>query len=217
MFDVNNDGAIALTAKLERLHRSAFPVAVRSTLNDAAFKTKSLVPKAAEGKFTIRQKNLYKKFIVVEKAKGFDLKAMAAVVGIDGGASKGRNVAKGLEAQELGGTVTSRKLLPMDQGRISGSFGKKLRMKNRFSKITIAQSNRRKPGSKYVLIKKGSAGTVFDVSRKGKLIPVFHYRQTNKTRLNKRPVLVPSARLAATNMNRFYVANAEKQFKRLLK
>lgn len=216
-FDVNNEGAIALTAKLERLHRSAFPVAVRSTLNDAAFKTKSLVPKAAGAKFTIRQKNLYKKFIVVEKAKGFDLKAMASTVGIDGAASKGRRVAKGLAAQETGGTVNSRKLLPMDQARISGSYGKKLRSKNQFSKINIAQAKNRKPGSKYVLIKKGSRGTVFDTSKKGKLTPVFSYRQTNKTRLSARPVIKPSARLAASKMNRFYVLNAEKQFKRLLK
>lgn len=216
-FNVNNDASIALTAKLERLHRSAFPVAVRSTLNDAAFKTKSLIPKAASGKFTIRQNNLYKKFVVVNKAKGFNLGSMAAVVGIDGASSKGKRVAQGLAAQETGGTVRSRKLLPMDQARISGSYGKKLRAKNRFNKINISQSNRRKPGSKHVLIKKGSKGTVFDTSRKGKMIPIFSYRQTNKTRLNARPVIKPSARLAANRMNRFYEVNAQKQFKRLLK
>ncbi len=38
--DVNTDSAIQLTAKLERLHRSSFPSAVRNTLNDAAFDMK---------------------------------------------------------------------------------------------------------------------------------------------------------------------------------
>jgi hypothetical protein len=216
-FDVNNDAAIALTAKLEKLHRSAFPVAVRSTLNDAAFKAKGNIPKLAGQKFTIRQNNLYKKFIVVDKARGFDMRSMAAVVGIDGRPGKTSKVTDGLAKQESGGTVSGRKLIPMDQARISGSYGKKLRAKNRFNRINIARPNRRKPGSKYVLIKKGSGGTVFDVSKKRRIIPIFTYRPTNKTQLSARPVLRPSALKAAQMMDRFYEKNAQKQFKRLLK
>ncbi|MCM8906783.1 hypothetical protein [Tenacibaculum finnmarkense] len=216
MFDVNTDDAIGLTAKLEKLHRSAFPVAVRSTLNNAAFETKQLIPKAAGRAFTIRQKKLYKKFIIVDKATGFDLNSMKAVVGIDGNAKNGKRVAKGLAAQETGGVVEGRKLIAMDQARISGSYGKKLKSKHRFSKINVASSKNRKPNSKYVLIKKQGGGTVFDVSRK-KMKPVFTYRNTNKTRLNARPLLRPSARLAAKKMNKFYAINAEKQFKRLMK
>lgn len=217
MFDVNNDASIDLTAKLEKLHRSAFPVAVRGALNDAAFETKKLVPKAASAKFTIRQNNLFKKFIVVQKAKGFELKSMAAIVGVDGRAKNGKRTAEGLAAQEKGGTVKGRKLLPMNQARISGSYGKKLRAKNRFNRINIATSRNRKPGSKHVLIKKGRSGTVFDVSKKGRIAPIFHYRPSNKTRLNSRPFLKPSVALASKKMNRFYQLQAEKQFKRLLK
>lgn len=216
-FDVNTDSAIALTAKLEKLHRSAFPVAVRSTLTNAAFETKKLIPKAAGAKFTIRQKNIYKKFIIVDKAKGFDLDKMVATVGVDGNAKRGKKVAEGLAIQETGGVVHGRKLLPMDQARISGSYGKKLRTKNRFSKINIATPRNRKPGTKHILIKKGSGGTVFDVSGRKSWKPIFTYRKTNKTKLNARPVLRPSARVAAKKMNRFYAINAEKQFKRLLK
>ena len=216
-FDVNTDAAIALTAKLERLHRSAFPVAVRGTLNDAAFNTKKRIPKAADGKFTIRQNNLFRKFVTVEKAKGFDLNKMAASVGIDASKSRTKKVAEGLAAQERGGMVNSRKLLPMNQARISGSYGKKLRAKNRFNRINIAESRRRKAGAKYVLIRKGSKGTVFNVSKKNKITPIYHYRPTNKTRLNKRPFIKPSAKLAAKDMNKYYASQAERQFKRLLK
>lgn len=216
VFDVNTDAAISLTAKLERLHRSAFPVAVRSTLNDLGFETKGLIPRAAGRKFTIRQKNLYKKFIVVNKAKGFDIKKMSSVVGIDGNARKGKRLALNLSMQESGGVINSRKLIPMDQARISGNYGKKLRAKNRFNNINISSSKRRKSSSKYVLIKKGNKGTVFDVSGR-KMKPIFHYRSTNKTRLSARPVLRPSARKAAKRVNDFYLKNAEKQFKRLLK
>lgn len=38
--NVNTDATVALTNKLEKLHKSAFPVAVRSTLNSAAFDMK---------------------------------------------------------------------------------------------------------------------------------------------------------------------------------
>ena len=40
IFDVNNKEVIKFTAKLERLHRSSFPSAVRNTLNEAAFNMK---------------------------------------------------------------------------------------------------------------------------------------------------------------------------------
>ena len=40
ILNVNTDAVVALTNKLEKLHRSAFPVAVRSTLNSAAFDMK---------------------------------------------------------------------------------------------------------------------------------------------------------------------------------
>ena len=74
--DVKTDASIQLTAKLEKLHRSAFPSAVRNTLNDVAFETKSLIPKKAEGKFTIRQKNLFKRMSLVNKATGWNINNM---------------------------------------------------------------------------------------------------------------------------------------------
>lgn len=216
IFDVNTDATIGLTAKLEKLHRSAFPVAVRGTLNNAAFETKQIIPKAAGGKFTIRQKNLYKKFIIVDKATGFDLNSMKAVVGIDGNVKGGHKVAKGLAAQETGGVIKGRKFIPTVYARISGSYGKKLKKKHHFENIKITTPKNKNKNSKYILRKKGNGGIVFDVSRK-KMKPVFTYRTTNKTRLNARPLLRPSARLAAKKMNKFYAINAEKQFKRLMK
>ena len=98
-FDVNTDGAIQLTAKLEKLHRSAFPVAVRGTLNDAAFKTKSLVPKVARSKFTTRQKSFFRAFSTVDKATGFDLRNMKATAGIN--SAKGSEVAEGLDTRDV--------------------------------------------------------------------------------------------------------------------
>ena len=83
--DVNTDAAIQLTAKLEKLHRSAFPSAVRNTLNETAFNAKKLIPKNTDNNFTIRQKNLFSRFSKVEKATGFDVKSMSSKVGIEVG------------------------------------------------------------------------------------------------------------------------------------
>ena len=216
-FNVNMDGVIKLTAKLERLNRSAFPVAVRQTLNDAAFKTKSLVPKVASQKFTTRQNNFFGVFSVVHKAQGFNVNGMVAIVGIDG--TKGSEVADGLEKQEQGGTIVGRKLIPHNKGRISGSYAKKVSAKNRFRNINIATASSRKQGSKHVLIKKGSGGTVFEVKRmktKTKLTPLYVYRRTKKSQVQKRPFMRPSSLLAQRRMPDFYLKHAEKQFRKAL-
>lgn len=211
------DGMIKYSAKLERLNRSAFPVAVRQTLNDAAFLTKQMVPRVAGQKFTTRQKNFFRAFSIVQKAQGFNVNGMVAIAGID--ATKGSEVADGLEQQEIGGTIVGRKLIPHDMGRISGSYSKKVKAKNRFRNINIATARNRKPGSKHVLIKKGSGGTVFEVKRvktKTKLTPLYVYRRTKKSSVQKRPFMAPSAMFARSKMPMFYVKHAERQFKKAL-
>lgn len=244
IFDVNTDDNIALTAKLEKLHRSAFPVAVRGTLNDAAFKTKSLVLKVAARKFTTRQKNFFKSFSTVEKAKGFDLRQMKATTGIN--ASKGSDVAEGLEKQEFGGSIKGRKLVPLDSARVSGSRSKKLRSKNLFENLgkTIRIRGRGnkgtrksrlvaramvtvKLGASHMITNRGGRGTLFEVSGlrqnirtrklKFKLTPLYRYRNSRISRVTKTPFMQPSADLASKKMLEFYSKQAERQFKRLLK
>lgn len=214
-FDVNTDAAIQLTAKLEKLHKSAFPSAVRNTLNDAAFLTKKLVPKNAAEKMTIRQKNLFSKFTIVDKAKGFNVNNMVSRVGID--ASSRPKVADGLEKQETGGNVNSRKLIAHDMGRVSGSYGKKLKAKNNLSKInSLGKAGARKKGGKHVLIKKGGKGTLFEVKGK-KLTPIFTYRNTKVSKLKARPFMKPSAKEASKKLEEIYKNNAEFQFKKHMK
>ena len=212
--DVNTDASIQLTAKLEKLHRSAFPSAVRNTLNDVAFETKSLIPKKAEGKFTIRQKNLFKRMSLVNKATGWNINNMISKVGIDG--TKG-SLSDGLEKQETGGNLKGRKLTPHNMGRISSSYEKKLKVKNQFSKIgKIGTAKKRVKGSKYFRIDKGSKGTIFEKKGK-KIIPIFNYRSNPVTNLKKQPFIEPSAKDAIKKMESLYQKNAEFQFKKYLK
>lgn len=215
ILNVNTDYSIQLTAKLEKLHKSAFPSAVRNTLNDVAFDSKKIVPKKANEQFTVRQKNLFNRFTLVDKAKGFDVNKMSSKVGIDGNSNP--KLTKGLSIQETGGVLKGRKLTPHNLGRVSGSYQKKLRAKNQFKNIgKIGTRNKRFKGSKYFRIDKGSKGTVFE-NNKGKLTPVFNYRTSPVTRLQKKPFISTSALEASKRMEQIYFKNANYQFKKHLK
>lgn len=213
--DVNTDAAIVLTAKLEKLHKSAFPSAVRSTLNDAAFETKKLVPKTASTNFTIRQKNLFSRFSKVEKAKGFDVKTMSSAVGIEKGTQS--KLTDGLAKQETGGNIQGRKLTPHNKGRVSGSYGKKMKTKNQFKNIgKVGTRTKRIKGAKYIIIEKGNGGTLFEVNKK-KLTPIYNLRSSKISRVKAKPFIFPSALETSKKMDRFYLKNAQFQFKKHLR
>lgn len=105
--NVNNDATIILTAKLERLNRSAFPSAVRSTLSDAAFEMKKVnILDSAKKNMKIKNPTFFKRYTGVKRATGFDVNSMYAEVGFqDRGEQKAKKaVNKGMEANESGGT-----------------------------------------------------------------------------------------------------------------
>lgn len=214
--DVNTDASIQLTARLERLHRSAFPSAVRNTLNDAAFEAKKLIPKKANENFTVRQKNLFSRFSKVEKAKGFDINSMVSKVGLDGTTQP--KLIDGLAKQETGGTLKGRKLTPHNEARVSGSYGKKLKSKHQFKNIgKIGTRNKRIRNAKYFVIENGNKETVFENLGNNKIKPVYNKRKSKNTTLKKKPFIAPSAIEASRKMERFYFKNANYQFTRDLR
>lgn len=213
--DVNIDGAIQLTARLERINRSAFPLAVRSTLNDLAFESKKIIPKKADNNFTIRQKNLFKRFILVNKAIGFNVNSMSSEIGIDQQSKP--KLSLGLEKQETGGTLKGRKLIANDKARVSGSNSKKLRSKYYFRNMTkMGTRTNRVSGSKFFIIKKGSKGNVFE-NKGNRIMPLFTYRNNPVNRISKRPFIKPSALKASEKTFIFYKKNAQFQFNRALR
>lgn len=213
--NVNTSASIQLTAKLEQMHRSAFPSSVRNTLNQTAFAAKKNVPKKAGENFTIRQKNLFNRMTVVEKASGFNVSTMVSKVGIDG--SK-QSLSSGLEKQETGGTIVGRKLIAHDMARVSNSNAKKVKSKNLFSRISkIGTAKKRVAGSKYFRIKKGSKETVFERVSKKKIVPVYNYRNNRNSKVKSKPFIFPSAVLASKDMEKEYQRQAEFQFKKYMK
>lgn len=123
-FNVNIDEIKEYTLKLQGLHRSALPVAIRGTLNDAGFALKkNNMPKIARQMFEERQPNFFKANSRVEPATGFDVKSMVAEVGFvsSGLHSPATNYAvRDLEEQEEGGIIKGRSFKPLPGARIGG-------------------------------------------------------------------------------------------------
>lgn len=121
--DVNTNGVIYFTNKLEKLNRSAFPNAVRATLNSAAFDVKQkTMPAQARLEFVHRSPNFFKANSKVEMATGWNLHQMKSQVGFK--STNGKNQAvEDLKQQEHGGTIGGRSFIPMDMARIGKTDG----------------------------------------------------------------------------------------------
>ena len=135
-FNIDTDEIVAFTNKLETLHRSSLPNAVRETLNGMAFDVKSnTMLKSAKKEFIERDKNFFKANSRVKKAFGFDLETMNSKVGFIASGSvknnKNSQSIENLKQQESGGTIKDRAFLPTKQARTSRASNKKVRRKNR--------------------------------------------------------------------------------------
>ena len=245
VLNVNNSEVIGLTAKLERLNKSAFPSAVRNTLNRAAFETKKQVPKSAQKVFTTRQKTFFSRFTVVDKADGFDVNKMVSTVGID--ASGKRQLAENLESQEFGGMVNGKKLVPHDDARVSKSQNKRVAAQNRLNKINIHDGTRAfkghkgtrkskfvaavmstaKSGKKHMMIKTGTTGMVYEVTSINqniktkkvnfKIKKLYSVRNKKSHNVKSHHFMRDSALIISKNLEDYYYENAEFQFKKALK
>lgn len=115
VIDVNTQAVAAFTKKLKELHKSAFPVAVRGTLNDAVFdvKTKTM-PASSSNKFVNRSKNFFKANSKFVGATGFSLSAMKAEVGFFSNNLKGGNnyAIRDLAQQENSGRIGGKSFIP---------------------------------------------------------------------------------------------------------
>lgn len=243
ILNVNDSEMIGLTAKLERLNKSAFPNAVRNTLNKAAFETKKQVPKSAEKVFTTRDKTFFKRFSTVDKANGFDVNKMIATVGIN--ANLNRDLAENLESQEFGGLVKGKKLIPHDKARVSGSQSKRVAAQNKMPKLKIhnatmaykahngtrkskfvaAVMSTAKSGKTHMLLKTGTMGMVYEVTSvtqgtnkvSFKIKKLYAVRSTKTNQVRGRHFMADSAMLVSKNMEKYYVENAQYQFDKELK
>ena len=142
--NVNTEAVINLTAKLERIKKSAFPSAVRSSLNDAAFEMKGRnIEESARKNMTVRNRTVFKKFTGVKKATGFNVGSMQSEVGfIPKDGIKGSKVPEGMERNEIGGTDTEGAMY-LPKSRTSNNKNRLVRRKARFDKSKLIKGRPR--------------------------------------------------------------------------
>lgn len=214
--NINSIGITRYSEQLRQIRESLIPKAIRNTLNDVAFNTRRLVPVTAEQQFTVRNKSLFRTFILVNKTQAGDINMMKTEVGI---LDRGDKVSEGLEKQEIGGE-SERSMIPMDQARISGSHGKKVRKANYLSAIQLPQGRGAGTSTGFVLIKKNDKGTLFKgkQGKKGqKLKPLYSFQKGRKVRITAKGFIRTSAIIEAQKMEDIYRRNAELLIQRSLR
>lgn len=239
--DINTNELVKFTAKLERLQRSGLPLAVRGTLNDAAFDVKNrTITISANEKFIRRSPNFFKVFSKVEKAQGFDLRRMQAVVGMsDNGNNSATTAIDNMEKQEHGGTVNKGARYLADAR--GGNNAKKVTRANYFKngRVLTGPSKRRTKKSEFVAkafaSKKFKAKFFHEGSRSNFVMQVTTARKskdgkvTIKARklmmsrkgspanLQGRHFMKRAAEITTQRVEYFYRKRAEEQFRRILR
>ena len=198
-FDLNNEDSIEYVAKLEKLHRSAFPSAVRNTLNQAALDMKKTqILKSSLSNFkTVRSKSFFRKYTTAEKATGFEIPRMVAKVGFQ---NKDNNIAaskaiSGMEKHEKGGSVRGGYAYAKGS-RITGSSKRLVRKKNIFNSNNVVSGfekgsfpTKERKKRNWAMIKEGhKQGKAFWLNTKKGVflaeVKSFNEKQPRNTKLN---------------------------------
>jgi hypothetical protein len=243
--DVNTDSAIQLTAKLERLHRSSFPSAVRNTLNDAAFDMKK---KEIASSFRLNFKPktgtipYVKKLILVEKANGFNVNKMSSLVGfLNPSNSSDKRFVEGLYKQENGGIIDDG-LRYLKRAR-GGKHNGRVQRENFYDKTRVVSGRSQRKGTRkskflaraYRAMKEGKpmfmntmkgnflvkVNTVSSDILSRKISFDFSFiamsRKVKKTNLKPTHFVEEAGQKTSKKLENFYQKNAEFQFKKHLK
>lgn len=135
--------------RLKKINKSALPVAIRQTLNKAAYDVKqNTMPKESDV-FIHRKPTFFKANSKVIQAQGFDVKSMIAEVGFLPKPNDKSHSVEDLEQQEKGGNIKGRAFIALPAARVGNSWGRNVRAKNRLEKMrTSIIDPRRNPKSK---------------------------------------------------------------------
>lgn len=242
-FDIDSYNVFLHTRRLEQMHRSALPLAIRGALNSAAFDVKkNTMPVKAKNEFESRQSNFFKANSRVEKATGFDTKTMHSTVGfIEGGLKGGSNYAvKDLEQQEHGGTISNKSFIPLDTARTGKNYGKNVKANLRLTNIDRLVKARNQKGNskaaKFVnaVLRAGVGGFVLGGEHKGQnlvwrvnslssnlrtraldITPLYDYQKGRKVKVKKTSFMKDASLESNKQMEKWYIAEAKKQIRRL--
>ena len=228
--NINDKELVLLTRKLEQLHKSAMPVAIRGTLNDLAFDMRITSQKTFQHNFTIRKKSFLRSHSTVIKSPNtFDLKQMQSSFGIIKGKSQSGD---DLQTQEFGGIVKNRDYIPFKTARTAKSENKLVSKRYYIKKIKPRKNKSIYRNQELIktAFKVGKGGFIlyddilFEVrtikSRpkfKINLKPLYSYKNARKVKIKKDPFLLPAQNITMKKVANFYTIQANRRFQKYLK
>lgn len=244
-YTVNIDAraAVVFTNKLEKLHKSALPNAIRNTLNRAAFDVKmNTMPASAEKNFVKRKPNLFKANNKVFMAQGWDVNTMRATVAFTPQSAAYNNFAvRELEEQENSGVIGNRSFVPLPTSRSNNTNSGQVLPSNRLSVIKkiVDSSNSSGRSKKEQFIKAalyagrggfviGNTGSktlfkITSVKRDGqstiiKKTPLYSFAKGRSVRITKATHFMRTASFKTSNeIYKFYQQESTRQLNRLFK
>lgn len=243
-FNVNTYAVIDYTHRLEKLSRSAFPMAVRGTLNAAAFDVKTnTLQESAKKHFIQRAPTFFRRFTSVDKATGFEVNAMAASVGFTAqGETKAQTPVSNMAKQESGGAIAE-ELDYFKQAR-GGNLARPVVRSNRFDKEKFLSGKFKRAGgttkSRFIASAYASLNNKKRMFFKSKNGVGFTMQVTSIQKLKRGDIRITSKLLSMNRdhrpihiratkfsfdaamatvpkMNDMYVKEANKQFDKILK
>ena len=242
IFNINTDAVVAFTNTLEKMHRSALPVAIRGSLNSAAFDVKlKTMPISVKKEFVERNKTFFKANSRVVMARGFNVKSMKSLVGFIEMRLKGGNnfAVKDLLQQEFGGTIKGRSFIPTDEAR-GGSNSKAVRPSNRLSNVkkivNASNVSGKTPQQRYMkaAMIAGKGGYVLSNLPNKELLQIKSIRKVSgATRIKTKAIysykygrsvsvkpthfMANASIISGRKIETFFIKEAKRQFERLRK
>jgi hypothetical protein len=239
--NINSDAVVRHTATLERISRSALPVAVRQTLNMTAMNVKQKTMPLTSELFVHRNPTFWGATSKVNFAQGFDINSMQSEVGFlpQGGAKEVGGATQDLEQQENAGSIEHRAFIPLAGARVAGSFNRrvtdKMRLKAIKSKIVDAKkSNAKTNAGKWFssAMFAGKGGFVLsawrnsrgnrmlmriDSATKGDIqyTPVYSVKGGRNVNVKATHFMKKASLMSASEMEQFFILNAEKQIAKI--
>lgn len=244
VLNINTDACVVMTNRLEKMHRSALPVSIRSALNSTAFDVKqNTLLASARASFIHRQPNFFKANSRVNMAIGFDVDNMKAEVGMKslGGTNK---AVEDLEQQERGGVIRGKSFIPLDDARTGKSTMRNVKAINKISQILGVVNARNMNGktkqARFIAAatKAGGGGYVLGDDQHGnrtlwRIDSISSTRKNQKVKIRKtalysyeqnRKVVVAGTNFMRTatmesykKLEMYFVTEGNKQIERLMK
>lgn len=242
ILNINSKAAVVHTNRMEKMHRSVIPIAIRGTLNKAAFNLKQVtMPVSAAKHFEHRKPNFFKANSKVKMATGFAVGEMRAIAGfVSTGLKENHWAVTELEQQEYGGIITNRGFVPLDSARQSDSHSKPIRPNSRLKNIKSISNVRNAKGrsrkEKFIktAIHVGKGGFMIGGLSKQMLYKIEEIRRDNGKMVIKKKALYSyepgrgvnidatsfmreATNNSAANLEKFYIEEANRQFAKLPK